>query len=362
VTSITVAVSGIHLGENCQPGPGIARGLRAALGDDVKIVGLAYDVWDSSLHAGGGFDEAFLMPYPSVGPEAYWQRLVDVHRTFRIDVIIPCLDVELPVLQALASQLRSERIASVLPSRSALARRAKHQLPELAKALGVQVPETLTLSERGELERAVQRLGLPLVIKGPHYDAEIVQSFPAAQNAFDRLMRMWGGPILAQRFVRGDEYNVAGVRDAVSGAVRTVTMRKTVVTKLGKAWAGVTVDSKDIADFAQVIMHGTDWHGGCEVELLKDEKGQLFLVEFNPRLPAWNYLSVAAGLNLPHALLQLALGEAWSDAPPANPGVYYVRHATEVVGEMGALASLLSTGRREKLGHHGLPLQSGSLL
>ena len=56
-SNVTVAVTGIHLGENPQPGPGVIRSLREALGSKVRIVGLAYDALDSSLYAPDLLDE-----------------------------------------------------------------------------------------------------------------------------------------------------------------------------------------------------------------------------------------------------------------------------------------------------------------
>jgi carbamoyl-phosphate synthase large subunit len=344
--ALCVAVSGIHLGENSQPGPGVIRSLKAAFGDEVRIVGLAYDIWDSSLHTAGELDEAFLMPYPSVGPEEYLARLAEIDSICGIDVLIPCLDVELPVLQCLKPELQALNIRCVLPTRSALLRRSKQQLPQLAREVGVSAPETLTISDASELYQVVQKLGLPCVVKGPHYDAEIVHSVDAAINSFNRIVAAWGGPILAQRFVRGEEYNVAAVRESASGVIGMVTMRKTVLTRQGKGWAGVTVDDPKIREFAKAVIAGLDWNGGCEVELLKDLNGGLHLVEVNPRFPAWIYLSTASGVNLPKGLVQIALGQPLDSFKNAEAGVFYVRHAAEVIGNVADLAQVVSSGRK----------------
>ena len=347
--TLTVAISGIHLGENCQPGPGAARALREALGPQIRLVGLGYDVWDSGFHSAGDFDDAFLMPYPSVGPTEYLSRLREVHASVPLDAMIPCLDVELPVLQCLSQELLDLGIRVVLPTRSALRRRAKNNLPELARSSSFKVPETISTLDPAEVNRAVERLGLPVVVKGPHYEAEVVHSLAAAQTAFARLFRAWGGPILFQQFVIGEEYNVAIVRDARSAHCHSVTMRKTQVTRQGKAWAGVTVCDDEIRAFSENVAGAVGWHGAAEVELLQDNRGELFLIEFNPRLPAWSYLTKAAGVNLPLSLLGLAFGDSLTPAPLARSGIYYVRHATEFVGEIENIATVVSTGRKAQV-------------
>jgi carbamoyl-phosphate synthase large subunit len=344
---LCIAVSGIHLGENAQPGPGVVRSLRESLGNSVKLVGLAYDVWDSSLHTqDGNLDDAFLMPYPSVPPEEYFARLAEIDRECGIDVLIPCLDLELPVLQALKAELAKARIDCVLPERSALMRRSKQQLPELARAIDIRTPETQVLNDPSQLPQVAEDFGLPFVLKGPHYDAEIVHSVDAAIAAYHRINATWGGPLLVQRFVRGEEFNVAAVRDATSGVIASVTMRKTVITRLGKAWAGITVDDAKLTAFAERVISGLDWHGPCEVELLKDEKGTPYLIEVNPRFPAWIYLSAAADMNLPLLLAQVAIGRSLKPVGVAKAGVCYVRHAAELVSDVNSIAALVSTGRQ----------------
>jgi carbamoyl-phosphate synthase large subunit len=320
--------------------------LRQALGESVRLIGLGYDVWDSGLHAEGVCDSAYLMPYPSAGPAEYQARLGEIDAECGLDVFVPCLDLELPVLQASEAWLAERRIACVLPKRGALGRRAKSALPELGRAAGVRTPESTILGDASALPSVLLEFGSPLVIKGPHYDAEVVHGLDAAVSAFHRISHAWGGPILAQRFVRGEEYNVAAVRDGVSGRSSLVTMRKTVITRLGKAWAGVTIEDDAIESFSERVLDALEWHGAAEIELLKDERGELFLIEVNPRFPAWIHLSTAAGVNLPLTLVRTALGEPPEPKRTARPGVFYVRHAAETIGDMSSLAELVSSGRR----------------
>lgn len=355
---LRVAVSGIHLGENCQPGPGVARSLREALGDGVAIVGLAYDVFDSSLYAGDLLDDAFMVPYPSAGPTAYLDRLLDIHDAAPIDVLVPCLDVELPVVQRIAPELAKHGIATCLPAADALARRTKDRLPQLAAAVGVRVPETIALADRAGLAAAGRALGYPLVVKGPFYEAEIAAGEAEALAAFDRLATRWGLPLLAQRFVKGEEFDVIALGDGEGGVHGAVAMRKTVVTKLGKAWGAVTVHDAELIDVARRVIGELGWRGGCEVEMLRAADGTPYLIEVNPRFPAWVYLATAAGVNLPLGLVHLAQGRALPPLGAYRAGVFYIRHAAEAVGDLLDIESLMTHGRTRRIDiprriHHG---------
>ncbi len=346
---LCVAVSGLHLGENSQPGPGVIRSLRDALGNRIRVIGLAYDVLDSSLYAPGLLDEAFMLPYPSANPDAYLRRVLEIHQEVGLDVLIPCLDAELPVLEHLSSSLIEQGIRCVLPGREALARRAKEHLPELCRLLGVSTPATRVVGDAMALHRAAEELGYPLVVKGPLCDAEIVHGADQALNAFRRLAEQWGMPILAQRFVSGDEYNVAVLGDGRGGTHGAVAMRKTIITRQGKAWGAVTVRDEVVLETAARVVRGLRWRGGCEVELLRDQRGHLEVVEVNPRFPAWIYLTTAAGANLPLGLLQLALGRKVSPFDAYRAGTFYVRHATEAIGSMSEIEGMAYGGRRKSV-------------
>ncbi|HEY4240789.1 MAG TPA: ATP-grasp domain-containing protein [Kofleriaceae bacterium] len=341
---ISVGITGIHLGENAQPGPGVARSLREALGADVRLVGLAYDVFDSGLYA-GVFDDAFLLPYPSAGPAAYGARLREVQALAGLDVLIPNLDVELPVLARLAPELRAAGIRTVLPSADALARRTKDRLPVLAGDLEIAVPSTVTITDRAGLARAGDALGFPLVVKGPFYEAEVAHSPGEAAAAFDRLAARWGLPLLAQQFIAGEEFDVIALGDGTR-AHGAVAMRKTVLTKAGKAWGAVTIRDPELLAVADRTVEILGWRGGLELELLRAKSdGTLYLIEINPRFPAWVYLATCAGVNLPLGALRLALGEPLPDYGDYRAGVFHVRHASEVIGDLSDLETLMTTGR-----------------
>jgi carbamoyl-phosphate synthase large subunit len=342
-----VAISGVHLGENAQPGPGVARSLREALGAGVHLVGLAYDVLDSSLHAGDLLDDAFLIPYPSAGPTAYAARLRDVQAASGIDVLIPCLDVELPVVMRLAPELAARGVRTVLPSADAFGRRTKQALPTLARAIGVATPDTIAVTDHAGLAAAARALGYPLVVKGPFYEAEVAHGDGDAAAAFDRLATRWGLPLLAQRFVDGEEFDVVALGDG-ERAHGAVAMRKTIVTRLGKAWGAVTVHDDELLDVAARAVEELGWRGGLELELLRETRSrELFLIEINPRFPAWVYLATRAGANLPLGLLRLALDEPLPDyASGYRAGVFYVRHAAEAIGELADIEALMVEGRR----------------
>jgi carbamoyl-phosphate synthase large subunit len=121
-------------------------------------------------------------------------------------------------------------------------------------------------------------------------------------------------------------------------------MRKRGLTEKGKAWAGVTVDDRDILEMAGKLAKGLTWSGPLEVEVMKAHDGKIYLIEINPRFPAWIYLSHAAGRNLPIALLRTLAGETDLQLPDAKCGTFFIRYAEEIIVELAEFETMMITG------------------
>src|SRR5471030_3069120 len=119
-----IAVSGLHRGENPQPGAGIIRSLRRRF-PDAHIVGLSYDVMESGIYVEGGPDEVHLMPYPAAGGAALLERIDSIRQRTPFDFFIPTLDAEIEVFASLQRELNQRGIRTCLPPVNVLKRRAK---------------------------------------------------------------------------------------------------------------------------------------------------------------------------------------------------------------------------------------------
>jgi carbamoyl-phosphate synthase large subunit len=91
-------------------------------------------------------------------------------------------------------------------------------------------------------------------------------------------------------------------------------------------------------------MQATRWRGPCELEVLRTPAGQHFLIEINPRFPAWCFLSAGAGQNLPYAVAQLAAGQALDPLPDFRPGTMFVRIALDQIASMEQFQQIASWG------------------
>jgi carbamoyl-phosphate synthase large subunit len=340
--NVTVAVTGLNATDNPAPGTGVIRALREDPDWRGHIVGLAYDALDTAAYDDQLVDEVHLIPYPAAGSGAVYERLMRIHRESPIDVLIPTLDSELANFVRLAPELERKGIRTLLPDPESLRLASKLELHRFCEKRGFLSPRTTVAWRRSQVREAT----FPIAIKGVFHGAEIAHTVEQAEIAYDRLIARWGAPLLIQQFVEGEEYDVVMLGDREGEPIGCVPMRKLGITDRGKAWAAVTVRDPRLREEAMEIFRALHWRGPLELEFVReDETGDYHLIEINPRFPAWCYLSVGAGQNLPAALTRLILGERLPALPEARPGVTFVRHAVDLVCSLEALESLVTRGR-----------------
>jgi carbamoyl-phosphate synthase large subunit len=341
-----VAVTGINARtENPGPGMAVARCIRECPEFRGRVIGLGYDALDAGLYARELCAASFLIPYPSLGEKALLARILQIHEQMGLDVIIPCLDAEIPNFNRIKPALAKLGIKMLIPSRDQFNLRAKDHLSAFCKSIDVNVPESKIVSDPSFFDTCeADGWQYPLVVKGIFYDAGIAYSPYDAKTIFGRLVSQWGYPALVQKMVYGDEFDLTAVGDGKGNLLAPLMMRKRALTDKGKAWAGVTVLDQGIEEMANKIVKALMWCGPLEVEVMKTDDGKIYLIEINPRFPSWIYLSHAAGRNLPVTVLKLLDNECNFDFPPAKTGKFFIRHAQELIVELIDFESVLITG------------------
>jgi carbamoyl-phosphate synthase large subunit len=121
-------------------------------------------------------------------------------------------------------------------------------------------------------------------------------------------------------------------------------MRKQYITDKGKAWAGITLDEPALIEMTRKLIAANQWRGGMELELIKDRNGQLYIVEINPRFPAWVYLAVAAGQNMPAAAVKLAFGEEVPPFEHYEVGKMFVRYSWDNIVNLSDFEKISTLG------------------
>ena len=341
---LTIAVTGLNAIDSPGPGVAVIRCLLESEYFDVRIIGFAYESLEPGIYMHDIVDRTYQVPYPSAGMELLIERITYIHEKENLDVIIPNFDAELFSYIKLEKQLLSMGIHTFLPTFDQFEERQKINLNSFGEKYNIKVPASKPIYEISDLYHLPKGFDFPLVIKGKFYDAGIAYNHDQAKSYFNKISAKWGLPIIIQEFVHGAEYNVTGLGDGNGNTIAAIPMRKQYITDKGKAWGGITIDDQSMLEMTRDFISKTKWRGGFELELMKDKNQDFYLLEINPRMPAWIYLSAGAGQNIPEALVRLAIGDTPEPYTSYEVGKMFVRYSWDMIVDISEFQEISTTG------------------
>lgn len=342
---INIAVSGLNAIDSPGSGIPVIRALRESTVFDVRIIGLAYEALEPGIYMHDLVDKTYQIPLPTVGADNLLNRLRYIHGIEQLDVIIPNFDAELFNFIKLADVLDQEMgIKTCLPTMEQFEARHKINLEAYGKLHGIRIPKSKSISRHSEIASLVPDFQYPLVVKGKFYDAFVAYTPEQVQTYFNKISAKWGLPVLIQEFIQGQEVNVTALGDGKGGMVGAVPMRKQYITDKGKAWSGISIDDKKLIEMASRLFETSRWRGGLELEVIRTDEEAYYLIEINPRFPAWIYLAVGCGQNHPEALVRMALGEEVKPFENYDVGKLFIRYSYDMIVELDEFMNISTRG------------------
>lgn len=337
---ITIAVTGLNNTDNPGPGVPVIRGAKDSEEFEVRVIGLVYENLEPGIYMENLCDRIFQIPYPSSGSEGLIERVEQIHQQEKIDVLIPNFDAELFSFMKYEKRLAEKGIRTFLPTLKQFQEREKDKLPEYGEKYGVKVPDSINSGSLHQLNEVGDKFDYPIMIKGQFYDAYKCFNIEQATYAFHNVASKWGLPVIVQEFVDGTEVNVVALGDGSGATIAAVPMRKQYITDKGKAWGGITLADEKMLELTRMLIQKTKWKGGMELELIKTSSGDYYLIEINPRIPAWVYLAVGSGQNIPEALIKLALGIEVKPMREYKIGKMFVRYSYDMIVDLERFAAI----------------------
>ena len=298
-----IYISGLYSGPNPQPGVGIARSLRLAY-PDATLVGVEYSVRSSGIHW-PEFDELWIQrPWDELDLPTYGSRIEEL--------------LDSGSLWISGSDLESMWLAGLFPAGhknlltppgDALSQITKPAV-EAHKGLPVRIPTFISTDHPDwDLHAFCRKHDWNVWLKGPYYEAVRTVSWDAFEACRAALARTWATErLFLQAHVSGYEQSISlsAYRGELLGCV---LMRKRELTVEGKTWAGDVTEVPDAFLLPlRKIIKDINWTGGAELEMVRDPEGQAWLLEWNPRFPAWIHGATIAGRNIPALLVEGATG------------------------------------------------------
>ncbi|MCK4570080.1 MAG: ATP-grasp domain-containing protein [Bacteroidales bacterium] len=331
---INIGVTGLNAIDSPGPGVSVIRGLREAKAFDVRIIGLSYESLEPGIYMHDIADKSYQIPYPSSGTATLLERLKYIQEKEKLDMIIPNFDAELFPFMKLSDELDKLGIKTFLPTFKQYEEREKYNLPDFGEKYGFNVPASEAVHDIAGLQKLASKYDYPVVVKGKFYDAGIAYNLEQAKSYFHKISAKWGLPIIVQEFIDGTEFNVTGLGDGKGNTISAVPMRKQYITDKGKAWGGISISDKQMLDLTDKFISSTKWKGGFELEFMKNKDGEFYILEINPRLPAWVYLAIGVGQNIPEALVKLAMGMDIEPFRDYDVGKMFIRYSWDMMVDL----------------------------
>ncbi|BAF69613.1 ATP-grasp domain-containing protein [Nitratiruptor sp. SB155-2] len=328
-----IAISGLNNSDNPAPGIGVAKSLL-----QYPLIGLSYDPTEPGIYQ-DIFEHVYLMPYPSLGFEALKERLEYIKEKSEIDILLPTLDAELPQIIKYQNVLQNLGISTCVPTTEQFELREKKNLQKLCQQIDIKHPFTIEIASLDDLINATKTIGFPLFIKGNYYKAYRANSLDEAIEYFYKISHEWGFPLLVQSIVNGEEINYVGV--AKHGQLLGgVGIKKLTTTDLGKVWSAVSINNKTLLESVQKFVQETNWHGPFEFEAIYSTN-EIYLIEINPRFPAWTYFATQLGINLPQMVIDIISNHPIEPKLTYPEQKMYMRYVEEKVCDFSLFSKLI---------------------
>lgn len=341
----TIAVTGLNAIDSPGPGVAVIKALRDAKSFNVRIIGLSYETLEPGIYLHELVDKTYSVPYPAAGQDVLLERFRYITEKEKIDFLFPNFDAELYNFIRLEEKFRKElSIHMVLPTQEQFEARHKVNLLNYGKEHGIQVPVAKMVFGMHEIPSVAEEVGYPLVVKGQFYDAKIAYSADQAMQHFNKISAQWGLPVLVQQFIHGNEVNVCGIGDGKGTTLGAVPMRKLYITDKGKAWAGVSLDDPKLVDVTRKLVKATKWRGPFELEFMKTVDDEYYLLEINPRFPAWCYLTAGVGQNQVEKLVNMGMGKKEKAFDSYVVGKLFIRYSMDMIVDMKEFEQISTVG------------------
>jgi predicted ATP-grasp superfamily ATP-dependent carboligase len=193
----------------------------------------------------------------------------------------------------------------------------------LAEELDIPHPRTLFPKDVEEVSSCARELAYPVVVKARKGTAATAVWYARSPEELIGLYRRVAeegreddgvfydasAPIV-QEYIPGELHDA--VAFSVNGEVRcglTQTRRVSKPLHGGMGVVDVTTRDPQLLEYARRLLARTGWTGGVMVDFRLDPRdGVPKLLEVNPRFWGGTWLTVCAGMNIPHYLVQTALG------------------------------------------------------
>lgn len=254
-------------------------------------------------------------PSPHADADGYFAAINSIVEREKIAILFPAYD-EMIFLAQNRHRLDRPEVLVAPPGEHVAMLHKKTELYRLCGQIGCHAPHTMELVDEADVERVLERMSFPLVLKpergGGGWGVSYVNSAESLRQqwqAFD--VERHRNRLFVQQYVKGPLFGYGVLCDKgkilASNCYRTVRQHP-----IGRGTPsfrrGCVVE--EIERQVETISSHLGWTGVCQFDFLQDEQeGTTYCIDANPRF--WGSLAqgLASGVNFPFLTYLLATGQ-----------------------------------------------------
>jgi carbamoyl-phosphate synthase large subunit len=285
---------------------------------------------------------------PPADDERFVDELLAVCRSASVDVVLPQVTRELPVLARHREEFAAAGTTVAVAGPETVDRaNDKYALAELAADVGVPTPETTKVATAGELEDACDDLGypdVPVVVKPPTSNGSrgmrVLDERRDRKRAFYEekpdgthstladLQAILGESfpsLLVMEYLPGDEYTVDAFRtpEGATEARSVAIPRRRDEIRAGISFRATVERDDEIIAYTDRLADALECAYAFGFQFKRDADGRPKLLESNPRIQGTMVTSTLAGANLVDASVRAALDEPVAPLDPDWDRAFY---------------------------------------
>ncbi|NCC61056.1 MAG: ATP-grasp domain-containing protein [Verrucomicrobiae bacterium] len=273
-------------------------------------------------------DKAFKLP--PVTDVSYISFLVDLVREHRIDLIVPTIDTELPILSKNMKLLKDVGAFPLVSAKTLVDCSCDKLLTfQIFKEAGFRTPRSWI---PGDLK--FSELPDELFLK-PRNGSASLHAYAVKKNDLSSMLSKVPFPLIQEQ-IQGREITIDALLDLNGNPIHYVP-RIRVRTVGGESIQGITISNSGMEKWFEKILLTIQSLGGIGPMTLQAflvDEGDPIFFEINPRFGGGFPLGYAAGADYPEWILQMIEGKrVFPRLGQYKKGVYMTRYYKEIIVE-----------------------------
>ncbi|MBD3355477.1 ATP-grasp domain-containing protein [Candidatus Woesearchaeota archaeon] len=255
--------------------------------------------------------------YPNISdkPKKFKEFIFKYIKENKFDVVFPVMNENVLFFSKHKKELSKYTAVPLVDYKTMIRAMDKGKIMRFAEKIGIPHPKTYYPRKISELDIVVENLNFPVIVKAKRSSGsrgvKICSSFSELKKTFADISKSYGKPIVQEYIPQeGDAIGVSCLfgYDHKEKAVFTHKRIRQYPIKGGPSTLRQSIRHPTAEKIAIKLLRKLKWFGLAMVEFKVDPRdGKPKLIEINPRFWGSLALPIAAGVNFPYLLYNLAV-------------------------------------------------------